>query len=129
LGDTTTAKALATSPTPTVNWWGAQWARNNVLSGGAAPNAMKGFAATLSSQPPACGGSYTTDPGNSAPPPPVSAIPSYMGVIVSSQVTKSGSTISGNIPEIVVVKTDAGYSNDPGHRGTGTVLAVYCGGQ
>jgi hypothetical protein len=49
-----------------------------------------------------------------------------MGVIVSSHVTKSGSTISGDIPEIVVVKTNPGYSNDPGHPGSGTVQAIYC---
>jgi hypothetical protein len=54
------------------------------------------------------------------------ALPSYMGVIVSSHVTKSGSTISGDIPEIVVVKTNPGYSNDPGHPGSGTVQAIYC---
>jgi hypothetical protein len=126
LGDTTTANALATSPAPTVTWWGAQWARNNVLSGSAAPDAMKGFAGSLSSTPPVCGGTYTTGPGNSTPPPLASSIPSYMGVIVSSQVTKSGRTISGDIREIVVVKTDPGYSNDPGHHGIGTVLATYC---
>jgi hypothetical protein len=128
LGDTTTANALATAPAPPVTWWGAQWARTNVLSGGAAPDAMKGFAGRPSAMPPARGGTDTTGPGNSTPPPP-SAIPSYMGVLVSGHVTQTGSTISGDIPEIVVVKTDAGYSHDPGHRGTGTVLAVYCGGQ
>jgi Integrin beta chain VWA domain len=126
LGDTTTAKARATSPAPTVTWWGAQWARNNALSGSVAPDAMKGFAGSLSSTPPACGGTYTTGPGNSTPPLLARSIPSYMGVIVSSQVTKSGRTISGDIREIVVVKTDPGYSNDPGHHGIGTVLATYC---
>jgi hypothetical protein len=126
LGDTTTAYALATSPAPPVTWWGAQWAGNNVLSGSTAPDAMKGFAGSLRSTPPACGGTYSTGPGNRTPPPPASALPSYMGVIVSSHVTKSGSTISGDIPEIVVVKTDAGYSNDPGHPGSGTVQAIYC---
>jgi hypothetical protein len=49
-----------------------------------------------------------------------------MGVIVSSHVTKSGRTISGDIPEIVVVKTNPGYSTDPGHPGSGTVQAIYC---
>jgi hypothetical protein len=36
--------------------------------------------------------------------------------------------ISGNAVEIVVVQTNAGYKNDPGHAGTGTVVAVVCGG-
>jgi len=50
-----------------------------------------------------------------------------MEVIVSSNITKSGSTISGNIVEIVIVKTDPGYASDPGHAGTGTVVGVVCG--
>jgi hypothetical protein len=65
-------------------------------------------------------------PGNSAPPPPGSSIPSFMGVVVSSQITKSGNTISGDGPRIVVVQTDAGYQPDPGHPGTGTVVATFC---
>jgi hypothetical protein len=52
--------------------------------------------------------------------------PSYMGVIVSSSITQSGSTISGNTPDIVVVKTNSGYAPDPGHAGTGTVVAQVC---
>ncbi|MGA2806072.1 MAG: hypothetical protein ABSF89_17070 [Acidimicrobiales bacterium] len=49
-----------------------------------------------------------------------------MGVIVSSSITQSGSTISGNTPDIVVVKTNSGYAPDPGHAGTGTVVAQVC---
>jgi hypothetical protein len=49
-----------------------------------------------------------------------------MGVVVSSTINKSGSDISGNVPEIVVVKTNAGYAPNPGHPGTGSVVAVYC---
>jgi hypothetical protein len=49
-----------------------------------------------------------------------------MGVVVSSAISKSGSTLSGDVPAIVVVKTNAGYAPDPGHAGTGTVFAVYC---
>jgi hypothetical protein len=49
-----------------------------------------------------------------------------MGVVVSSAINKSGSTISGNVPKIVVVKTNPGYAPNPGHPGTGTVVAVYC---
>ena len=73
----------------TVNFWGAQWAKNNSFSGGSAPASMKGFA----NHPTAlCGGTWTTNPGNSSDPPP--AIPGVMYVIVSSKVTKSGSTIT-----------------------------------
>ena len=49
-----------------------------------------------------------------------------MAVIVSSRITSAGSTISGDIKEVVVVRTNAGYSSDPGHPTTGTVVATVC---
>jgi von Willebrand factor type A domain/Bacterial Ig-like domain (group 3) len=107
-----------------VTFWGAQWWKANTLSGGSAPASFKGFAASTSSSPPACGQTWTTGPGNSSDPP--SSVPSYMGVIVSSSVGKSGSTISGDTASIVVVHTDAGYADNPGHAGTGTVVAKVC---
>ncbi len=107
-----------------VTFWGAQWDRLNSLSGGAAPSSFKGFESETSTPPPSCGATWTTRPGNSPPPP--SSIPAYMGVIVSSSITKSGSTISGNITRLVIVKTDAGYSSNPGHAGTGTVVMTLC---
>ena len=73
------------------------------------------------------GGTWTTvQGGNSTAPPPPGDIPSYMGVVVTSNTTKSGNTTSGNIVSIIVVQTDAGYSPEPGHPGTGTVVATYC---
>ena len=42
LGNVTVAAA---TPSTDVTFWGAQWASLNVLSGGAAPSAFKGFAA------------------------------------------------------------------------------------
>ncbi len=47
-----------------------------------------------------------------------------MAVIVSSSISDSGSTIGGNVVKIVVVKTDSGYDSNPGHSGTGTVVAA-----
>jgi Bacterial Ig-like domain (group 3) len=108
------------SGTP-VEFWGAPWSTVNSLSGGPAPDSFKGFADNSLQS---CGGSWSTRPGNSSAPPAV--LPSYMGVIASSAAAQSGSTISGTGPIIVVVKTDPGYSTDPGHPGTGTVVAVYC---
>jgi hypothetical protein len=105
-------------------FWGAQWSNLNSSSGGAAPDAFKGFAATLSSEPPKCGIAWTTRPGNSSVPP--ATIPTYMGVLVTPSVTMSGATISGSAPKIVVVKTDAGYGPDPSTPGTGTVVATFC---
>ena len=49
-----------------------------------------------------------------------------MAVIVASHVTKSGATISGNIVHIVIVHTNSGYSSNPGHVGTGTIVSVVC---
>lgn len=107
-----------------VTFWGAKWSKDNSLSGGPAPASFKGFAATLSVEPPKCGLTWTTGPGASSNPP--ASVPAYMGVLVSSKVTKSGPTISGDTKSIVVVKTDPGYAPNPGHAGTGTVVAVFC---
>jgi hypothetical protein len=107
-----------------VTFWGAQWAKSNSLSGGSAPSSFKGYANAPSSNPPACGGTWKSDPGNSSQPP--DSVASFIKVIVSSSITKSGSTISGNIPETAVIKTDPGYAPNPGHAGTGTVVSVGC---
>lgn len=107
-----------------VTFWGAQWSSLNGLSGGAAPDSFKGFASSLAAEPPKCGITWTTRPGNSSDPP--ATLPSYMGVLVSTAVGKSGSTIAGDVLSIVVVQTDAGYAGNPGHPGTGTIVAQFC---
>ena len=111
-----------------VTWWSSQWANINLMSQGAPPDAMKGFAGFednfLGLPPPNCGGSWSTDPGNSTPPP--GSVPDTMGVIVSSQVTKQGSVITGDIKRVVIVKNDPGYQPSPGHDGTGTEIAIFC---
>jgi hypothetical protein len=114
---------VSNKPNAAVTFWGAQWSMLNVLSGGAAPSAFKGYA--LNPAIPSCGASWSTDPGNSAPP-PSGPLPAYMGVIVSSSTTQSGSQISGNTAHIVVVQTDTGYDPNAGHAGTGTVVATFC---
>jgi hypothetical protein len=106
-----------------VTFWGAQWWKLNTLSGGSAPAAFKGFA--LNPALPSCGTGWTTDPGNSAPP-PAGPLPSFMAVIVSSSISKSGSSISGDTAHIVIVQTNPGYAPNPGHAGTGTVVATLC---
>jgi hypothetical protein len=111
------------SATGSVTFWGAQWAKVNVLSGGAAPDGFKGFAINGA----VCGGTWSTDPGNSAPP-PAGPLPAYMAVVVAGKSTKSGSQISGTAVSVVIVKTDAGYDANPGHAGTGTVVATLCSG-
>jgi hypothetical protein len=105
-----------------VTFFGAQWEKDNSLSGGAAPNAFKGFA-TSPGTPPACGGTFAADPGNSGAPP--ATVPSYMGTLVTSKVTKAGSSITGTVTHLVVVKTSS-YGASPGAGGKGTVVAVIC---
>jgi len=106
-----------------VTFWGDQWWKLNSLTGGAAPASFKGFA---KSPPTAtCGTDWTTSPGNSVPP-PLGPLPSFMGVIVASSISQSGSTISGNTVHMVIVQTNPGYAPNPGHAGTGTVVAQIC---
>jgi hypothetical protein len=106
-------------------FWADTWSTSNTVSGGQGPASFKGFANTPSSTPPACGGTWTSDPGNSSGPSPA-PLPGYMAVVVSSSVVKSSSTVTGNVTQIVIVKTDAGYAPDPQSHGTGTVVAVLC---
>ena len=106
-----------------VTFWGAQWAKQNSLSGGGAPSAFKGFADGSSTNP-KCGDTFTASPGNSGKPP--ATVPAYMAVIVASSITKSGSTIKGTVRRVVIVKTDPGYGPSPGHPGTGKVVAEVC---
>ena len=118
LGDQT---AAGLSP---VTFWGSQWTKQNNVSGGITPSAFKGFADNPSTKPPQCGGTWTSSPGNSSS--PVDAVPAYMGTAVSTSVGKDGSAVSGNIVKIVVVMTAPGYAPNPGHAGTGTIIATYC---
>jgi Bacterial Ig-like domain (group 1) len=111
------------APGTSVTFWGAQWAKDNSLSGGSAPRSFKGFAENPTT--PSCGADWTADPGNSTPPPD-GPLPAFMGVIVTSSADQSGSTIAGNTVHIVIVKTDSGYQPNAGHAGTGTVVAVVC---
>lgn len=106
-----------------VTFWGAQWWKDNPLSTGLAPAAFKGYADNVSGT---CGGTWSTDPGNSSDPP--ATIGDVQDVIVSSTITKTGPVISGDIKEIVQVAVDPGYAGDPGHPGTGRIIGFVCGG-
>ncbi len=111
------------SATGTVTFWGAQWAKANSLSGGGAPPSFKGFEDTPPA--PGCGVAWTTDPGNSTPPPPA-PLPSYIAVVVASRIDKAGPTIAGDTRHVVIVHTDSGYAPNPGHPASGTVVASLC---
>jgi len=107
----------------TVTFWGAQWWKLNSLTGGPAPASFKGFAESPTT--PSCGAVWSADTGNSTPPPD-GPLPAFMAVIVTSNASQSGSTDSGDIVHIVIVRTNPGYAPNPGHAGTGTVVAVVC---
>ena len=110
-----------------VYFWGSQWSSKNSLTGGTAPLGLQGLRQEPF-QPIVRKHLGSTDPGNSAPP-PAGPLPAYITVIVTDKATKSGSQTSGKIKKIVVVKINPGYSNNhgnPGHAGTGTVVAVIC---
>src|SRR5579864_7241785 len=106
-----------------VTFWGAQWWNDDPLSTSFAPPAFKGF---IDNPPTGCGGSWTTDPGNSSAPP--ATLPSTVEAVVSSTITKSGSVISGDTQAIAIISVDPGYAGDPGHPGTGTIVGFVCGG-
>src|SRR5262245_15647909 len=122
-GGVFTVGDVSASPAASVTFWGAQWAKVNTLSGGPAPNAFKGFADGFSA-PVACGITWTSSGGNSAGPP--ATVPSFMAVLVPTAVNKLGSQVSGNVMRIVVVQTNPGYAPNPGHAGTGIVVAQLC---
>ena len=108
-----------------VNFWGAQWWKNNIMSGIVSPGAsrasFKGFATRAELQ---CGGSWESRPGNSPPPP--ATIATDIAVVVTSTVQKIGPNLSGHITQIVVVHQDGGYGPNPGHAGNGTVTSIVC---
>jgi hypothetical protein len=107
-----------------VTFWSSQWSGKNALSGGSAPSAFKGFA-NHTTEPPACASAWTSQNGGNSPNPP-GTVPSYMGVIVPTTVAKSGPNVSGDVLKIVVVQTNPGYGPNPGHEGTGQIVATYC---
>ncbi len=124
LGDLTAAGAGSS----TVTWWSHSWSSLNRLSAGQTPSSFKGFASGVTlpqmSPPELCGTTFTAQPGNSGHPP--DTVPEYMGVLVTSSVTQAGSTLNGSWGSIVVVHTDPGYGPNPGHPGTGTIVATFC---
>jgi hypothetical protein len=109
-----------------VTFWSPRWARLNSLSGGPAPDSFKGFARHPNPDPAQCGGTWTSTPGNSSH--PRDDIPRFITVIASSRITQSGSTIMGDVPILVVVRTDEEMDSPSSeHEGlTGRVISITC---
>ncbi len=108
--------AAGSSP---VTWWAGNWSALNSLSGGNAPAGFMGFEASGQLS---CGTNWSA-PASLTPP---SSVPSYMAVAVSSSISYSGGRFVGNTVHIVVVQFAPGYSQNPSHHGTGTVVATLC---
>ncbi len=104
-----------------VSFWGARWSAANALI--SAPASFKGWA-NVAPTPPSCEGVWSASPGNSSSPP--ASVPSYMAVIETSPVSKHGSEISGAAEGIAVIHTAGGYGPNPGHSGSGEVIAQGC---
>jgi len=108
----------------TATFWSDEWYLANSVSGGQAPMAFKGFSNTPSGAT-MCGlPNWSSRGGNS--PPPAGAVPEYTAVLVTDLVTKTGRTISGTKPSIVVVRVNPGYAPNPGKAGTAEILGVLC---
>lgn len=106
-----------------VNFWGAQWWKNNAVSGEVSRGvaSFKGYATDSGLE---CGDTWRSMPGNSANPPAM--IPARVLVIVTNTVLKSGPAISGTIRELLIVDHDGGYGPNPGHAGNGPVTQLVC---
>jgi virginiamycin B lyase len=103
-----------------VTFWGAQWSNATHLSAGPAPDSFKGF--ENGTALPACGRTWTGARGNAAQPP--NSVAPLMSVIVSSAIKRSAAGIAGDVRAIAVINTHPGYGPNPGHAGTGRVVAV-----
>lgn len=106
-----------------VNFWGAQWHKNNFMSGFVSKGvaSFKGYASNAQDF---CGGKWESRPGNSSKPP--ATIPAEVAVIVTDTLLKNGPNISGTIKQIVLVRHDRKYGPNPGHRGSGPVTEILC---
>jgi cysteine-rich repeat protein len=107
----------------TVNFWGAQWWTNNAVSGPVS-SGVASFIGYANKADDFCGGKWESRPGNNSNPP--ATIPDDIAVIVTSSVQKNGTTISGNIKQIVTVHSDGLYAPAAGQRGSGTVTSILC---
>jgi hypothetical protein len=128
LGDAATANALAGPSGTAVTYWSPIWSRVNLLKSEPqtfGPATFKGFASSLSSHPPVCGGTWTVPAAYSVAPP--STVPTFMAVIVASHITQNKGVISGNITRIVIVDTGSAYNYRNGRPATGIVADTLCG--
>lgn len=140
--DTWIHNTLTNSGDQTVYFFGSQWEKMqqwyNYSTSESDLHSFKGFVDQTG--PLSCMQNYTSQLEKSSRPP--ATLPSYMAVLVSHYLYKqSDRTIIGDIPMIIIVKTNPGYSSspdegsdhgsdgkaNPGHAGTGTYVSTLCG--
>jgi hypothetical protein len=100
--------------------WGSQWDKQ-VTGGSYNANAsFKGYAGQVN------GATWSADAGNSNSSNPPDTVDTYISVLVSTNISKHGSTINGNVTELAVLRVDnpASYQPDPGATGSGVMMAV-----
>jgi len=114
-----------------VNFWGAQWWKNNCMSvftDNGYP-AFKGYATNVARGSGQNCGQWEARPGNSGNPP--NTVPNVINIIVTDNVMKDGPNISGNIKQIVTVdrtlSANDNYAGNPGHQGWGKITGYVCG--
>lgn len=93
-----------------VTFWGSQWEKLNTLSWRSVQREFQGLRSLDDGH-----GVHGRAGQQRAP---AASVPSYLGVLVTSKVTKSGSNVAGTIVRRVVVKVN------PGYAGTGTIVTV-----
>ena len=100
-------------------FWGSQWWKQVVAGSYAAGSSFKGWAESVS------GRTWQSPPADAAPRPPAT-LPSYIGVMVTTDVRMKGSRAYGDVYDLVVLRVDdpGGYRPDPGHPTTGIMKAL-----
>jgi hypothetical protein len=93
-----------------VTFWSPSWWLANTLSGGPAPASFKGFVHPF-------GNWWVASPGFGHVP---ATVPEWMGVVVTSAVTKDAAEITGNKTGLIIVHVD---TYDPALVGRGSVVA------
>jgi PKD repeat protein len=93
-----------------VTFWSPSWWLVNTLSGGPAPASFKGFVHAFANW-------WVAAPGFGRVP---ASVPEWMGVVVTSAVTKDAAEITGDKTGLVIVHVD---TYDPALVGRGSVVA------
>jgi hypothetical protein len=104
-------------PGERVQFWGAQWAKQVKAGDYQAGGEFKGWAQTVA------GATWSSKGGDSKPP---DTVASFISVIVTTHVARSGDVVAGNVARIAILRVESPetYDGNVGHPGFGTVVAL-----